>query len=98
MATQALFDLGNVFLSPSPTFARLKEKTHAWLPLLASILLSLAVAAWWIDTLDFAWLRAHMLSAQPDAAPATREAMAQALTPTLMMWSSGVGAVAGTLL
>ena len=33
MATQAFFDIGNVILEPSPTFARLKDKPRAWVPL-----------------------------------------------------------------
>lgn len=98
MATQALFDIGNVFLEPTPTFARLKGKTNAWLPLLVSILLSLAVMFWWVDTLDFDWLREHMLAAQPAAKPEVRAAMAKFLTPKTMMWSSGIGAVGGTVL
>jgi hypothetical protein len=39
-----------------------------------------------------------MLSAQGNAKPEARAAMAKFLTPTSMMWSSGIGAVAGTLL
>jgi len=76
MATQPLLDIGNVFLEPSPTFARLKEKTHAWLPLLLSILLSMAIMYWWVSTVDFPWLIEHMLSGQPNAKPEVREAMA----------------------
>lgn len=98
MATQALFDIGNVFLEPSSTFARLKSKTNAWLPLLVLILLSLGVMYWWISTVDFDWLRAHMLAAQPNAKPEVREAMAKFLTPKTMMWSSGIGAVVATVL
>jgi hypothetical protein len=98
MATQALFDIGNVFLEPSPTFARLKGKTNAWLPLLISVLLSLAVMYWWVATLDFDWLREHMLSAKPDAKPEVRAAMAHAMTPKFMMWSTGISVVSGNLL
>jgi hypothetical protein len=98
MATQALFDIGNVFLDPSPTFARLKAKTNAWLPLLVSVLLSLAVMYWWVATLDFDWLREHMLAAQPSAKPEVRAAMAHAMTPKFMMWSTGISAVVGTVL
>jgi hypothetical protein len=97
MATQALFDIGNVILEPSPTFARLKAKTSAWLPLLVLILLSLAIMYWWVTTLDFGWLREHMLSAQGNAKPEMRAAMERSLTPTSMLWMSGIGAVAGTL-
>jgi hypothetical protein len=98
MATQALFDIGNVILEPTPTFARLKGKTSAWLPLLVLILLSLAIMYWWITTVDFGWLREHMLSAQGTAKPEQRAAMERFLTPTSMLWSSSIGAVAGTLL
>jgi hypothetical protein len=98
MATQALLDIGNVFLEPTPTFARLKEKTHAWLPLLVSVLLTLGVMVWWVSTVDFEWLREHMLTAQPNAKAEVRAAMAHAMTPKFMMWSTGISAVVGTLL
>lgn len=98
MATQALFDIGNVFLEPTRTFARLKTRTHAWLPLLILILLSCGVMYWWIVTVDFDWLREHMLSAQATAKPEAREAMGRFLTPTSMMWMSGLGIVIGTVL
>ncbi|TFW27768.1 YIP1 family protein [Massilia horti] len=98
MATQAFFDIGNVFLEPTRTFARLKTKTHAWLPLLILILLSLAVTYWWVATLDFDWLREHMLSAKPNVKPEARAAMERFMTPTTMMWMAGLGAVIGTLL
>jgi hypothetical protein len=97
MATQALFDIGNVILEPSPTFSRLKSKTNAWLPLLVLILLSLAITYWWISTLDFPWLVEHMLAAQPKATPEMREAMTRFMTPTSMLWTSVIGAVLGTL-
>jgi hypothetical protein len=98
MAAQALFDIANVFLDPVPTFARLKIKTNAWLPLLVSILLSLAVTVWWVNTLDFDWLREHMLAAQPAAEPEIQEAMTNTLTPKFMMWSSVITSVIGNLL
>lgn len=99
MAFQALLDIGNVILEPTPTFARLKEKTSAWLPLLALILLTLGVTWWWISTADFAWLREHMLAAQGAAAkPEARAAMERFITPTMMLWTSAGGAVVGTLL
>jgi hypothetical protein len=98
MATQALLDIGNVILEPTPTFARLKAKTSAWFPLLVLILLSLAITYWWITTVDFGWLREHMLSAQGTVKPEQRAAMEKFLTPASMLWSSSIGAVAGTLL
>jgi len=97
MATQALFDIGNVILEPSPTFTRLKARTNAWLPLLVLIVLSLGIMIWWVSTLDFPWLVEHMLAAQPKATPEMRAAMTRFMTPTSMMLSSGIGAVAGTL-
>jgi len=95
MATQAFFDIGNVFIDPAPTFARLKAKTHAWLPLLVLILLSLAITFWWVSTVDFPWLTEHMLSMRPDATPEVRTAIARFTTPTTMLWSSGLGTVIG---
>ena len=96
MATQPLFDIGNVILAPSPTFARLKEKPRPFIPLLVLILLTLAVSCWYVSSLDFAWFREHMLAAQGPMKPEARAAMAQFLTPKTMMWSSGAGAVLGT--
>jgi hypothetical protein len=96
MATQPLFDIGNVILAPTPTFARLKDKPRPFIPLLVLILLTLAVSFWYISSLDFAWFREHMLAAQGSMKPEARAAMAQFLTPKTMMWSSGAGAVLGT--
>ena len=96
MATQPLFDIGNVILAPSPTFARLKDKPRPFIPLLVLILLTLAVSCWYVSTLDFAWFREHMLATQGPMKPEARAAMAQFLTPKTMMWSSGAGAVLGT--
>jgi len=96
MATQPLFDIGNVILAPSPTFARLKDKPRPFIPLLVLILLTLAVSCWYISSLDFAWFREHMMAAQGPMKPEARAAMAQFLTPKTMMWSSGAGAVVGT--
>jgi hypothetical protein len=97
MATQALFDIGNVILEPTPTFARLKEKTRAWLPLLILIALTAGIMVWWISTLDFPWLVEHTVAAQPKATPEMRAAMQKFMTPTSMLWSSVIGAVVGTL-
>jgi len=96
MATQPLFDIGNVILAPSPTFARLKDKPRPFIPLLVLILLTLAVSCWYISSIDFAWFREHMMAAQGPMKPEARAAMAQFLTPKTMMWSSGAGAVVGT--
>lgn len=97
MATQALFDIGNVILEPTSTFDRLKSKTNAWLPLLILVVLSVAILYWWISTLDFAWFVDHLLATQPKATPEARAAMQKFMTPTSMLWSSGIGAVIGTL-
>ncbi|MGB9109211.1 MAG: YIP1 family protein [Telluria sp.] len=97
MATQALFDIGNVFLEPTPTFARLKNKSSAWLPLLILIVLSVAIMCWWVSTLDFGWLVDHMVAAQPKATPEMRAAMEKFMTPKSMLATSAIGAVLGTL-
>ncbi|WP_036172308.1 YIP1 family protein [Massilia sp. 9096] len=98
MAAQAFFDIGNVILDPTPTFGRLKSKTSAWLPLLVSVVLSLAVMGWWIMTLDFDWLLQHMLASQPNPKPEMRAAMAKFMTPRTMLITSSLGVVVGTLL
>jgi hypothetical protein len=97
MATQALFDIGNVMMDPTPTFARLKGKSSAWLPLLILIVLSLGIMYWWISTLDFPWFVDHLVASQPKATPEARAAMEKFMTPTSMLWSSSIGAVFGTL-
>jgi hypothetical protein len=94
MATQPLFDIGNVILAPSPTFARLKDKPRPFIPLVVLILLTLAVSCWYVSSLDFAWFREHMLVAQ-GMKPEARAAM-EHFTPKMMMWMSGAGAVLGT--
>jgi hypothetical protein len=96
MATQALFDIGNVILEPSPTFARLKDKTRAWVPLAVLILLSLAISYWYIATLDFAWFREHMLAVRGTIKPEERAALDQFLTRDRMLWSLGIGTLVGT--
>jgi hypothetical protein len=96
MATQPLFDIGNVILAPSPTFARLKDKPRPFIPLLVLILLTLGVTYWYVSTLDFAWFREQMLTSRGPVKAAERAAMEQFLTPTAMMWSSGLGILLGT--
>jgi hypothetical protein len=97
MATQALFDIGNVMLEPTPTFARLKGKSSAWLPLLILTVLSVAIMYWWVSTLDWGWFVDHMVAAKPDASPETRAAMKKFMTQSSMLWTSSIGAVVGTL-
>ena len=96
MATQALFDIGNVILEPSPTFARLKEKPRAWVPLAVLILLTLAITYWYVATLDFAWAREHLLPTPGDVKPEVRAAQAHSLTPNSLLWMSAIGIVLGT--
>ncbi|MGZ5199062.1 MAG: YIP1 family protein [Telluria sp.] len=98
MVTQALPDLGRVIIEPAPTFARLKDKPNGWLPLLVSILLTLALMYWWTATEDFAWLREHMMAAHPEMKPEARAAMASFMTPNKMLLTSGGGAAIGTVL
>jgi hypothetical protein len=97
MATQAFFDIGNLMLDPKPTFARLKDKGGAWIPLLILIALSIGIMYWWISTLDFGWLVEHMVASQPKATPEMRAAMEKFMTPNSMLVSSSIGAVVGTL-
>jgi hypothetical protein len=97
MAIQALPDLGRVIYEPSPTFKRLKDKTNGWLPLLATILLTLIVMYWWISTEDFTWLREHMIAARPDMKPEAKAAMERFITPNSMLLTTIGGAVIGTI-
>lgn len=97
MATQAFFDIGNLILDPKPTFARLKDRSGAWIPLIILIALSIGIMYWWISTLDFGWLVEHMVASQPKATPEMRAAMEKFMTPNSMLVSSSIGAVLGTL-
>lgn len=97
MVAQALPDLGRVIIEPAPTFARLKEKPNGWLPVLVSILLSAAIFYWWTATLDYGWLREHMIAAQPDMKPEAQQAMAKFLSPNSMLITTVGGSVIGTL-
>ncbi|MFC5549805.1 YIP1 family protein [Massilia aerilata] len=97
MATQAFFDIGNLILDPKPTFARLKDRGGAWIPLVILIALSVGIMYWWISTLDFGWLVEHMVASQPKATPEMRAAMEKFMTPNSMLVSSSIGAVVGTL-
>lgn len=97
MATQAFFDIGNLILDPKPTFARLKDRSGAWIPLIILIALSIGIMYWWISTLDFGWLVEHMVASQPKATPEMRAAMEKFMTPNSMLVSSSIGAVVGTL-
>lgn len=97
MVAQALPDLGRVIIEPAPTFARLKEKPNGWLPLLVSLLLSVAIMYWWTSTLDYGWFREHMIAMRPDLKPEAQAAMAKFLSPTSMLVSTVGGAVIGTL-
>ena len=96
MATQALFDIGNVILEPSPTFARLKDKTRAWVPLAVLILLTLAISYWYIATLDFAWFREHMLAVRGTVKPEERAALDHFFARDRMLWTLGIGTLVGT--
>lgn len=95
MATQALLDIGNVILEPSPTFARLKARTNAWVPLVVMIALTLGVVYWWIATVDMTWLRDQVLAAQTDPRPEARAMMERFLTPRSMMVTTGIGTLVG---
>jgi hypothetical protein len=97
MATQTLFDIGNIIVDPASTFVRLKVRPSPWLPLLVLIVLSLAISYWWISTVDFAWLREHMLAMQPNAKPEVRAALEKFVTPKSMLWTTGLSVVLGTL-
>jgi hypothetical protein len=51
---------------------------------------------WWVNSTDFVWLREHVMIGQGDAKPEIRAAMEHSLTPTFLMWSTGLTTVLGT--
>lgn len=99
MVARTLFDIGNVMVEPTSTFARLKAKPSPWIPLAVLILTSLAISYWWISTLDFAWLTERMIAAQGAALkPEARDAMKKFMKRETMLITSCVTVILGTLL
>lgn len=98
MSTSSLSAIGSIFVEPSATFSKLKDKPSPWVPLLLMVLLSAAVMFWWVATLDFHWMAEHIAASKPDLPPEARAQMAQFLTPTTMHISTQTGIVLGTVI
>lgn len=97
MSSNSLSTLGMMFYDPAQAFARIKEKPPILLPLLAVLLPSMAVMAWWIATVDFTWLREHMLAANASMSPEARAGIEKMVAPTPLFLTTMIGMLVGTL-
>lgn len=80
--------------APSSAFAVLRERPRFWFPLLAVILTSAAIVAWYFTAVDFDWYRDNVLAASPDFQKMAEAERAQALSfmgPKMMLTMSMVG-------
>jgi hypothetical protein len=60
-----------MFYEPSAVFAQLESRRSTWLPLLLLVLSGVAMAVWYFQFVDYAWLQEQWLSVIED--PAVRE-------------------------
>ena len=96
MSSSSLSTLGMMFYDPTQAFARIKEKAPILLPLLSVLLPSMAVMAWWIATVDFTWLREHMLAANAGMTPEQRAGIEKMVAPTPLFLTTMIGMLVGT--
>lgn len=85
-----------IFIEPSKAFAAIRERSHTWLPLLAVTLGCAAMIWWYFQTVDFAWLMNHTLSAQPDLTDEQRQAAQGMMSQSTMGWMAIAGTLIGT--
>lgn len=85
-----------MFYEPGKAFAALREKSHAWLPLLAIMIGTAGMMYWYFQTVDFPWMVDQAAAARPDMTAEEREAMHQVMSPTMMTWSALGGVLLGT--
>ena len=96
MSSNSLSILGLMFYDPAQAFARIKDKPPILLPFLAVLLLSMAVTAWWIATVDFAWLREHTLAANAGMPPEARAGIEKMIAPTPLFLTAMISMLVGT--
>jgi hypothetical protein len=90
-------DLGRILYEPGAVFARLKERSNAWLPLLTFLVLNALVLYWWVATADFAWQRQQQLAGTPTMTPDARAALEGFVAPTPMLLTTQATMLFGTL-
>jgi hypothetical protein len=91
--TSPLNTLVAMFTEPSRAFAAVERRSMAWLPLLLSIVGSIALLAWYFQSVDFAWLQDRMTAAIAD--PAVREKAKDVMTLKMLQFGGIAGAVFG---
>ncbi|MEO7496639.1 MAG: YIP1 family protein [Massilia sp.] len=79
--------LMQMFYEPGLAFAALRQKSHAWLPLLLA-LLGTAVTLWYASSVDPVWMAAKLAADHPDW-PAERVAQTGKMlaSPLMSVWS-----------
>jgi Yip1 domain len=71
----------DIVVSPRQAFTTLRERPHAWLPLLLLAGLWIVLWSWYFKSVDYAWLTDHMIAVETSSAPADkREAITQGIT------------------
>lgn len=88
---------GNLILSPSATFAELRERPRFWFPLLVLIASSTLLVIWYYSMVDIDWLKDMMFSANENFAKMPEDQRARmmgAMSRNSMLFS----AVVSTLL
>ena len=64
----------NIITSPTQAFGNLKEKGHAWLPLLLVVTALVLINSYYFSVVDFKWMVEQMVIAQAgDQSPAEQE-------------------------
>jgi hypothetical protein len=96
MEATAMTVLGQMFYDPGKGFDAIGRRSMPSLPLLALTVLTAGVLYWYVQTVDFGWLLAHMADSTPDMKPEQREAMRKMFNPATMTWFSVGGTLVAT--
>lgn len=96
MSTNAAAISLQMFYEPGKAFAALRDKSRAWLPLLAIMGGSAAIMYWYFQTVDFTWMIDQTAANTPDLTAEQREAMQKVMSPAVMTWSTLGGILIGT--
>jgi hypothetical protein len=91
----------SILAAPRAAFVELRERPRFWFPLLAIVLSTLAVMAWYYAIVDFDWLTDQTFSMNANAAQMTQQQRERAMafmSPTVIMWSSLISVVVILLL
>ena len=83
--------LGQMFTEPGKAFEAVQERSMIALPLLLTIVGTLALWVWYYQVVDVNWLVDQMVAAQPDMDPAQAEGMRQMMNPTMLTLLTAIG-------